>query len=67
MNEKKRIARALAKALIALDLADWRARDWKVMSNCIREARLLTANLFTSTGYEFSDRGGSHIRRQRNA
>lgn len=60
---QRRVARQLAKALIALDLADWHARDWRDMSNHIRKLRVPLSNLFTSTGYEFGEGDGSRIRK----
>jgi hypothetical protein len=63
----KRVARQLAKALLALDYADWHARDWREMSDQIRKLRVPLSNLFTSTGYEFGEGDGARIRRQRKA
>jgi len=62
---QRKVARQLAKALIALDLADWHARDWREMSDHIREVRNTVSNLFTSTGYEFGEGDGSRIRKAR--
>lgn len=60
---QKKVASQLAKALLALDLADWHARDWKQMSDHIRTVRNSVSDLFTSTGYEFGEGDGSRIRK----
>ena len=60
---QRKVARQLAKALVALDLADWYSQDWRDMSNHIRELRVPLSNLFTSTGYEFGAGNGSRIRK----
>jgi len=51
----KKIAKELAKALIALDYADWHARDNRVMHNQICDVRCKVSQLFTDTGYEFAE------------
>jgi hypothetical protein len=62
-TNQKKVARQLAKALLALDIADWHARDWREMSNHIRKLRVPLSNLFTSTGYEYGEGSGSRIRK----
>lgn len=62
---QKKVARQLAKALIALDVADWHARDWKQMNEHIRHIRNDLSLLFTSTGYEFGEGSGCRIRQRR--
>jgi len=59
---QKKVASQLAKALLALDFADWHARDWREMSDHIRKLRVPLSNLFTSTGYEFGEGSGARVR-----
>ena len=51
----KKVAKQLAAAILALDLADWHARDWRAMQHKIRPARERLSRLFTATGYEFGE------------
>jgi len=53
-STQRRVATSLAKTLMALDRADWHARDWVEMQRQIRAARVKISTLFTSTGYEFA-------------
>lgn len=62
---QKKVARQLAKALVALDLADWHARDWRDMHKHICSVRCRVSRLFTSTGYEFGKGDGTRIRQRK--
>ena len=59
---QKKVASQLAKALVALDLADWHARDWRDMHKAICDVRCNVSQLFTSTGYEFGEGNGTRVR-----
>jgi hypothetical protein len=57
MTTEKKIANALAKALNEIDIADWHARDWRLMQRQLRPLRDKLSRLFTSTGYEYAEKG----------
>lgn len=61
----KKIARQLAAAILALDLADWHARDNRKMQAKIRPARERLSRLFTATGYEFGESTPLRIQQRR--
>jgi len=61
----KKTARAIAKAIIALDLVDWQARNWQTMQNQVRPMRAKLSTLFSATGYEFANGDGCRVRKQK--
>lgn len=62
---ERKVARQLAKALVALDLADWHAREWESMHGQICRVRADVSTLFSATGYEFGEGDGCRIRQRK--